>query len=98
MAQSTIRHFMHPICDSFGITSQSVAAGASVAFTSSIPQKTGYTPHVMSLHISDTVNVNYGRIQIVWSQSGNTINAHIINSGESAVSPSPRCEVVYIPD
>lgn len=97
VAESVIKSLRQPIFVSRGIDSQEVPAGASVAYTDTIPEIVGFTAHVMSMHITDTSNASYGRVQIVWAQDGNRINAHVINAGSEDVAPAPRYEVLYIP-
>lgn len=97
MAESVIKSLLQPIFVSRSIDSQEVPAGTSVAYTDTIPERVGYTAHVMSMHITDTTNINYGRVQIVWSQNGNRLNARVINSGTVGVTPVPLYEVLYIP-
>ena len=97
MAESVIKSLRQPIFVSRGIDSQDVPAGATVVYTDTIPELVGYTAHVMSMHITDTGNTAYGRVQIVWVQDGNRLNAHVINSGSDDVAPAPLYEVLYIP-
>ena len=97
MAESVIKSLRQPISVSRGIDSQEVPAGASVVYTDTIPEIVGFTAHVLSMHITDTGNAAYGRVQIVWAQNGNRLNAHIINAGTDDVAPAPLYEVLYIP-
>ena len=88
----------YPIHRTVNGASATVSAGESVATTATIPTLADYTPYVMSGHISDTTNVNYAKVQIVWSQNNYTINAHAANAGTAQVTLIPRFEVLYIPD
>lgn len=97
MAESVIKSLRQPIFVSRGIDSQEVPAGVTAVYTDTIPELVGYTAHVMSMHITDTGNISYGRVQIVWAQDGNRLNAHVINSGSADVAPAPLYEVLYIP-
>lgn len=97
VAESVLKSLRQPIFVSRGIDSQEVPAGAAVVYTDTIPELVGYTAHVMSMHITDTSNISYGRVQIVWVQDGNRLNAHVINTGSANVAPAPLYEVLYIP-
>lgn len=97
MAESVLKSLRQPIFVSRGIDYQEVPAGEAVMYTDTIPELVGYTAHVMSMHITDTGNTAYRRVQIVWAQDGNRLNAHVINSGSDDVAPAPRYEVLYIP-
>lgn len=93
--RGSVKYPIHRLVNGASTTVQS---GASAAVTVTIPTLAGYTPHVMSGHISDTTNANYAKVQIVWSQSDYTINAHIGNASGAQVTLIPRFEVLYIPD
>lgn len=86
-----------PIFETYEMGSISVPANTSVVDVVTIPQKAGYSAHVINIHITDTENSNYGRLVFVWAQDGDQLKSHIINSGGSNVSPSPLYHVLYIP-
>lgn len=88
-----------PIVRTVVAPSAQVQAGSTTAFTATIPEISGYTPYVVSGHITNTDVSSYAFTAVIWTQSGYTINAHVGYSGSSGyIAPAPRFEVLYIPN
>lgn len=76
----------------------SVAAnGGTLTVEKTITAKTGYTPYLTDLHLSESaVGSSWSKITFGYTQDGNTVTIGVTNNHTSSLNPTMRYTIVYV--